>query len=109
LRLVGNPDAAPTEQVIERSADGAVTIIRNTYQAAPDELITFPFGLESRAAKKLVESGKLPAAKIGRHTDARRSDVLALVDRLAKKKPTPTLSEADADYAALTRAARGGR
>ena len=52
--------------------------------AAADALLAFPFGLERAAAAALVRDGVLPAAKIGRRFYARRSDVLALVERLAK-------------------------
>lgn len=61
-----------------------------------DELIGFPFGLEANAARKLVRDGTLRAARIGRRWYAKRSDVLALVDRLA---PTPSLARTAESYA----------
>lgn len=71
--------------------------------AAPDELLPFPFGIEARTAKQLVQSGKLAAAKLGRRLYARRSDVLALVDRLATPATAGNVMD---DYAALAANAR---
>jgi hypothetical protein len=71
-----------------------------------DQLVPFPFKLEANAAKKLVASGTLKAAKIGRRWYARNSDVLALVDVLAKPRavaPLPAQS-----YADLVAQAKGG-
>ena len=79
---------------------------RGRPRRAPDELLAFPFGLEPRAARALVRAGTLPAAKIGRRTYARRSDVLALVDKLAKK---PAKAEPTSNYAELVASARGRR
>ncbi len=74
---------------VERSADGSVTIHQTLYQAAPDELVRFPFGLEeAAAAKSLVRSGRLRAVRLGRRLYARRSDVLALVDAAASSAPS---------------------
>jgi hypothetical protein len=47
-----------------------------------DELMAFPFGFEVSAARNLEKDGHLPTAKIGRRRYAKRSDVLALIDKL---------------------------
>ncbi len=83
--------AAPEPiQTVETAADGTVTIVRNVY-VAPDELMEFPFGLEAEAARRLMRSGDLPHAKLGRKWYAKRSDVLALVD-MFKTPPKPAPS-----------------
>lgn len=66
---------------------------------APDDLIPFPFGLEAGAARKVVRDRVLRAARIGRRLYARRSDVLALVDKLASPAPEP--SDVDEAYRAV--------
>ena len=105
LALVRKADDAPLSHTVERSDDGAVTITKIVYQAAPDELLPFPFGLEEdAAAKSLVRTGKLRAVKIGRRLYAKRSDVLALVDKLARVEPTK--DTADTSYAALVARSR---
>jgi hypothetical protein len=68
---------------------------------APDELVAFPFGVESAAATRLVQSGTLVAVKIGRRLYAKRSSVLALVDKLAATSKPAATGDAEADYAAL--------
>jgi len=86
------PEKAPPEptQTVETADDGRVTIVRNVYNA-PDELVPFPFGLEAEAARRLMRSGDLPHAKLGRKWYAKRSDVLALVDLFkAPPKPAPS-------------------
>ena len=95
------PPSTPGETIARVIAD-AITALAP--QAPPDELLSFPFGLEPRAARALVRNGTLTAAKIGRRTYARRSDVLALVDKLAKK---PAKTEPIAGYADLVANARG--
>jgi hypothetical protein len=45
-----------------------------------DDLVTFPFGLEPNAARRLIKSGELRARKIGRRWYTKRSDLLALID-----------------------------
>lgn len=72
---------------------------------APDELVAFPFGLEASAARKLVRDGILIAAKIGRRTYAKRSAILALVDKLASNGATTTTADADDAYRAMVRRA----
>lgn len=49
---------------------------------APDALVVLPDVLEQAACMRLVREGALPACKIGRKWYARRSDVLALVEKL---------------------------
>lgn len=100
------PDAEPISRSIESADDGAVTITKIVYQAAPDELLPFPFGLEEEAAaKSLVRTGKLRAVKIGRRLYARRSDVLSLVDTLAEERQ-PAPSAPPDSYAGLVAQAR---
>lgn len=88
--------------------DGAIVVRIEAVPAveAPDELVSFPFGLEASAARKLVRDGTLAAAKIGRRTYSKRSDVLALVGKLAGKKPAST-EDAEEAYRAMVR--RAGR
>jgi hypothetical protein len=76
--------------------------------AAPscDHLVSFPFKLEANAAKKLVASGTLKAVKIGRRWYARNSDVLALVDILAKPRAVASATAAQS-YADLVQQAKG--
>ncbi len=110
LALVRKPDDAPTHTTIERADDGAVTITRIVYQAAPDELLPFPFGLEEEAAaKSLVRTGKLPAVKIGRRIYARRSDVLALVDKLVSTRARAANDTPAESYQDLVARSRGAR
>lgn len=100
---------------VTASREGAEIVVRIAVPVSggggvADELVAFPFGLEVAAARALVRDGVLKAAKLGRRLYARRSDVLALVDRLA---PTNT-QEATADpieaaYAEMTRNAAAGR
>ncbi len=49
--------------------------------AAPDELVRRPGPLEKNAWDRAVADGCLPEAKIGRFRYARRSDLLALIER----------------------------
>ncbi len=51
--------------------------------AAPDELVAFPWGLEEKAAKSLIRTGRLPSVRLGRKTYCRRSDLVALVSKPA--------------------------
>jgi hypothetical protein len=52
-----------------------------------DDLVAFPFGLETNAARGLIKSGELRARKIGRRWYAKRSDVLALIDNAPPVAP----------------------
>jgi hypothetical protein len=72
-------------------------------QTDSDDLVRLPGPLERAAAAKLVRDGDRPAATIGRHVYARRSDLLALVDKLAKPTPAPVAvgGELRADLAAI--------
>lgn len=97
---------APT---ITRERDGTlvVRLPPPPPPGAPDELLAFPFGnLERNAARALIRDGHLPVAKIGRKFYARRSDVLALVDKLGSvqvaTKPRKEES-ADESYLRLVR------
>jgi hypothetical protein len=86
LRLVGNTDDAehvPPLSAVERSVDGAVIVHTTVFQAAPDELIAFPFGIaEEAVARSVVRTKKLRTVKIGRRLYARRSDILALAETI---------------------------
>ena len=84
------------------AADGTIVVHVHRHESAPDELVAYPFGLEREAARRLMRDGHLPAARIGRRVYARRSDVLALVERLAATTPaTPAPTEPRAAYLAL--------
>lgn len=86
--------------------DERVTVVVHKHYAAPDELVAFPFGLERSTARALMRSGKLPHARLGRRDYARRSDVLALVDRDIKPENVPLTGNAKADLASLAEARR---
>lgn len=90
--------------------DGAALIIRVEAAApmlAPDGLVVFPFGLEKSAARALVAKGTLRTAKIGRLRYAKRSDIVALVDKLAAIPAAK--GDVQADYTALVKSARARR
>jgi hypothetical protein len=77
--------------------------------AATDELVRLPGPLERAAADRLVRDGLLPAVKIGRHKYSRRSDLLALVERLAKPAPVAAIgNDVRADLAAIAARTRAG-
>jgi hypothetical protein len=106
LALVRKEDDAP-KVTTTHARDGAIVIrVEAARVEAPDELVAFPFGLEASAASSLVRRGKLRAAKIGRRLYAKRSDVLALVDALAKEPRTTTTI--DDGYAAFVARTKGG-
>ena len=100
------PSAGTPRVTATREGEAIIVRVEAARAEAPDELLAFPFGLEPHAARALVRAGTLPAAKIGRRTYARRSDVLALVDKLAKK---PAKAEPTSNYAELVASARGRR
>jgi hypothetical protein len=75
---------------------------------APDELVAFPFGLEAAAARALVRTGTLRAAKLGRRLYARRSELLSLVDKLATS-PGAEVDPIESAYVEMTRTARTAR
>ncbi len=90
---------APT---LTREPDGTLVIRLPPPPApsAPDELVPFPFGnFERNAARSLMREGHLPVAKIGRKFYARRSDVLALVERVgaAQARARPSKGESADD------------
>src|SRR5262249_49800012 len=87
-------------------SDGVTIRVEAVRVMPPDALIAFPFGLERAAARDLVRGGKLAAAKIGRRTYARRTDVLALVDKLARTSKDAAAPPED-DYARAVARARG--
>jgi len=90
--------------MVTRESDGSIVIRLPPPppSAAPDELVPFPFGnFERNASRALMRDGHLPVAKIGRKFYARRSDVLALVERVgvAKERAKPAKREsADEAY-----------
>ena len=101
--------ATSTSPTVTREPDGTLVIRLPPPPApsAPDELLPFPFGnLERNAARALMKDGHLPVAKIGRKFYARRSDVLALVEKLAvgQTRRTPAKGESAAEaYRRLVR------
>jgi len=102
------PPDSNVPPTVTREPDGTLVIRLPPAPAptAPDELVPFPFGqLERNAARALIRDGHLPVVKLGRKFYARRSDVLALVDRLgaeqARRTPAPRESADDA-YLRLT-------
>ena len=98
------PPDSSVPPTVTRELDGTLVIRLPPAQAptAPDELLPFPFGrLERNAARALIRDGHLPVVKLGRKFYARRSDVLALVDRLGAEQArrTPVAREsADEAY-----------
>jgi hypothetical protein len=84
---------------------------RQTEQA--DELVAYPFGLERRAARELVRSGRIPTVRLGRRTYGRRSALLALVGAPPAKAPAPSASDptgaAREAYGRPLRVVRGSR
>lgn len=107
LALVRNPG-----ENIEHTPDGGVTIIKNYHQAAPDELRPVPywldaFGLPEATVRGWIRRGILPAIEAKRGgTLVRRSDLLAVVDKLAK--PKVVADDPAAVHAALVARARRG-
>ena len=105
--LVSNASPATTSPMVARESDGTLVIRLPPPPppAAPDELLPFPFGnLERNAARALIHDGHLPVAKIGRKFYARRSDVLALVERLSAvpgRAKAPKRESADEAYLRL--------
>ena len=100
-------NAPPT---VTREPDGTLVIRLPPAPppTAPDELIPFPFGkLERNAARTLMRDGHLPVVKLGRKFYARRSDVLALVEKLGAQQArrSPMFHES-ADEAYLRMAGR---
>ena len=89
-----------------REGDAIVIRIEATRVEATDELVTFPFGLERAAASRAMRDGHLVGARIGRRLYARRSDVLALVGKLAVSSVSRT-GEAVDDYDLLVAQQRG--
>lgn len=100
----GNPADAPKPRV-RVEPEGSAYVIRIESAppvAAPDELLAVDgLDIEQAAIRKLVRNGTLRAARIGRRLYVRRSDLLALIDRLAiepRREPTGSVA---ADYASL--------
>jgi hypothetical protein len=91
-------------------ADGQSITIRVEHVPAvqaPDELLTIDScGLDDATARRLIKDGTRPAARIGRRLYVRRSDVLALVDRLAVTSKPALRGDPESDYAELVRSAK---
>jgi len=94
--------------------DGAIVlrIERQAPVAAADELLPLAkWGLPRQAALALVTQGKLTAARVGGRWFARRSDLLTLIDVLAREQAALDLEKAkpgdtvDAAYARIASAA----
>lgn len=75
----------------------------------PDDLVSFPFGLEEAAARGLIKRGELRARKIGRRWYAKRSDVLGLIDAAPYVPPVQALGrDVKADLAVIAARTRRG-
>lgn len=112
LALVRNPGEPHAESSVDRTADGSVIVNRIVYQAAPDELrpvaaLAAEWGVEPAGLLRAASRASL-TVKIGRQTCARRSDLLRLVELMAKPKAAPVSTDPKAAYAALV-ASRGTR
>ena len=97
---------------LEAGAAAAARVLRAEAQKgedgpAGDEVVPLDTcGLERAAARRLVETGELPARKVGRRWMVRRADVAALI--LAAPPPKPT--EAPTGYLdVVAQAGRKGR
>jgi hypothetical protein len=108
LAVVRNSDEARPRFTTSTASDGAILVRIEAAPTveAPDDLVPFPFGIEASAARKLVREGLLVAAKIGRRTYAKRSAVLALVDKLASRTTAAPEDAEDAYRAMVRRASR---
>lgn len=72
---------------------------------AQDELVRLPGPLERETCRRLVKSGALKATKRGRSYYARKSDVIAAVEGVAKATaPLPTGSPSTIDVKAYAEA-----
>lgn len=90
--------------VFEAIAEALATTTDSALE--PDALVAFPFGLEARTARALVNSGELRSRKIGRKTYALASDLTALVMNAPAKPSAPAPADS---YQALVAKARGRR
>lgn len=98
---------AKSNAVVEYAEDGSVVIRVVAARPDGDELVPRPGPLEEAAWDRLVKAGTLPAAKIGRRWYARRSDILALVDKLRHEPPVKASGAgAAADLRAIAARAR---
>ncbi len=109
-----NPRASTHARNPIEVRDGPVTIIQNSYVAAPDELRPLAYWLEAfelpeATVRRWIRRGILPAVEAGRGgTIVRRSDLLAVVERLAKPR-APLPAEPSAAYAELVEQAKGSK
>jgi hypothetical protein len=62
------------------------------------------WNLEQKGLVSAIKKAGVPVVKIGRQWAARRSDLIAIVDRIASKPSPPPL---DPTYASLVATARG--
>lgn len=99
---------------LEAGAAAAARVLRAEAQKgedgpAGDEVVPLDTcGLERAAARRLVETGELPARKVGRRWMVRRADVAALI--LAAPPPKPKPTEAPTGYLdVVAQAGRKGR
>lgn len=90
--------------VLEAIAEAIATPVDSALN--PDALVAFPFGLEARTARALVNSGELRSRKIGRKTYALATDLAALVMNAPAKPSAPVPADS---YRALVAKARGRR
>jgi len=101
---VRNPASSQTTDAL-----GAVIIHQHVHQAAPDELrpvsaFACEWDLEPAGLLRAIVRAEVPTAKVGRKVCALRSDLLRIVERLAKQEPARV--EPQAAYAELV--ARSG-
>jgi len=99
------PSVRNAPHVTATHEDGAVVLrVEAARPNPPDELRPIAvwakeWGLEVSGLRRALERADAPIVRIGRAWCVRRSDVLAVADRLAAA-PTAT-EDASADYAAL--------
>lgn len=98
----------PTDAHAVVTTDETIVVHVHRHETPADELLEFPFGLEEAAARKLIRAGHLLAAKIGRKLYAKRSDLVALVDKLASAPPKARPTSADPKAAYLALVGKGG-
>lgn len=94
---------------VEQRADGAIVLrVEVSRVDPPDELGTIErfakiFDIEPKGLRRACSDASVPMVKVGRKWVARRSDIVAIVAKLAK---TPTRATEPDTYAALVAKAR---
>lgn len=112
IPLPANGNGGGASASVEQRSDGAFVVRFEVSRVdAPDELGTIErfaneFGLEPKGLKRAAVQADVHMVKVGRQWVARRSDVVGIVAKLAKKTNEKSSSEPDT-YAALVARARG--